>query len=458
MAKQGRRAAIDMTQGNAFSLILRFAVPLFIGNALQQLYNMVDSVVVGQFVGHTALAAVGISFPVIFMMASLFMGLGMGAMVMVSQYFGGGEHDNLRKTVDTVYTSLIVGSIPLSILGIALTGPLLRLLSVPEDMWGEAYIYLVIVMGGLIGSMGYNLNAGLLQGLGDSRTPLLFLAIACVLNIVLDLVFVLAFGWGAAGVAIATVAAQMFSWVFSIYYINKKYPELHIRPFAFKFSRHILWQIIRLGLPVGVQQALFSLAALFLTRLVNTFGSAYAAGWNAANKVDTFVFLPLQSITNALTTYVGQNIGAGKLERVKHGTRASLMMSLGFCVLGLVIIPLGPGIMRLFSPDAEVINSGMAFLVRILPFYWMLGINFSLNNTMRGAGEAMMPMVSAVVALWAARTPAAYLLAGAFGADQLNFSYAIGWALGLCITIPYYLSGRWKNKGITRAGSTAGGS
>lgn len=455
MEKKKQNASTDMTQGSAFRLILMFSLPMVAGNALQQLYNMVDSVVVGQFVGHTALAAVGISFPVIFMMASLFLGLGMGAMVMVSQYYGGGEAENLRRTVDTVYTALLVGGVPVTVLGILITKPVLGLLEVPADTWDEAYIYLVIVMAGLLGSLGYNLNAGLLQGLGDSRTPVIFLAIACLLNIVLDLFFVLVIPLGAAGVAIATIIAQAFSWIFGIFYINKKYPEIHIRPFSFRFDRRIFFQIVRLGIPAGIQQSLFSFAVLVMTRLVNGYGSAYAAGFSAANKLDTFAFLPIQSITNAVTTYTGQNIGAGKLDRVRHGTRASLLMCLAVAFAGLLIIPAGPYLMRLFSQDAAVIEGGMAFINRIMPFYWMLAFNFTLNNVMRGAGEAMIPMISAVVSMWLARVPAAWLLAMYTGRDNMHFSYAIGWVVGLCITIPYFLSGRWKNKAITRAGSNA---
>lgn len=450
-----RSSSMDMTQGSPFRLIMVFALPLIAGNALQQLYNMVDSMVVGKFVGYTALAAVGVAFPVIFMISSLFMGLGTGAMVLVSQYFGGGEGDNLRRTIDTMYTSLIVGAVPLSLVGILLTGPILDILKIPADARGEAWLYLVIVMGGLIGSLGYNLNAGILQGIGDSRTPLLFLAIACLLNIVLDLFLVLVIPLGVAGVAIATITAQIFSWVFGILYINKKYPALTIRPFVFKFDKRIFYQIIRLGLPTGVQMAMFSFAVLMMTRLVNSYGSTYAAGYSAANKLDTFAFLPIQSIATSITTFAGQNIGAGKLHRVKEGTRAALAMSIGFAILGLLVIPAGPTLMSMFSSDPLVVEAGMAFIVRIMPFYTLLAVMFVLNSTMRGAGEAMIPMVSAIISQWLARVPAGYLLAHFFGRDSMHFAYPCGWALGLLITVPYYLSGRWRTKAVTRAGSNA---
>lgn len=220
-AKTVKSNMTDMTQGSPARLILFFALPLLVGNMFQQLYNMVDSIVVGRFVGSTALAAVGTAFPVVFLLSSMFMGLGIGAMVMVSQFYGAGDAERLKATIDTIYTALIVGIVPLSIVGILVSRPIIALLAVPADTADQCWIYMVIVLGGLIGSLGYNANSGILQGLGDSKTPLLFLVIACIINIVLDLLFVVVFHWGVAGVAIATIIAQAFSWIFGIFYINK---------------------------------------------------------------------------------------------------------------------------------------------------------------------------------------------------------------------------------------------
>lgn len=453
MSKAARSPSLDMTSGSPFKLILTFSLPLIAGSALQQLYNMVDSMVVGKFVGNTALTAVGAAFPVIFMLSGFFMGLGSGAMIIISQYYGAGQHENLRKTVDTMYTGLIVGGIPFSIIGVLLTNPFLTMLNIPPDAREETFLYMVIVMGGLLGSLGYNCNAGILQGLGDSRTPLLFLAIACVLNIILDILLVVVVPLGVAGVAIATVVAQTFSWIFGILYINKKFPEIKIRPFNFKFDKRIFSQILRLGLPLGVQQSLFSLAAILMTRLVNSYGSAYAAGFNAANKLDTFAFLPIQGISTAATTYTGQNIGAGKTERVRGGIKASLGLCFLFCIIGLLVIPAGPFLMRLFTDDPLVVDAGMAFIYRIMPFYFLLAINFTINSVMRGAGESVIPLIGAMVNMWLARVPTAYLLAHFFGRDSMHFSYAIGWVFGLAISLPYFLTGKWKNKSITRAGN-----
>lgn len=309
----------NMTAGPPARLIFFFTLPLLAGNLFQQLYNMVDSVVVGRFVGPTALAAVGSAFPVVFLLSSLFLGLGQGAMVLVSQFYGASDEKRLKAAVDTIYTALIVGGIPLSILGCLCVGPITGMMAIAPDALAEFRIYLLIMLGGLVGSLGYNANSGILQGLGDSKTPVLFLVVACGINIALDLLFVVVFHWGVAGVAVATIIAQACSWVFGILFINRRHPTLHISPFCFRFDKAIFAQVIRIGVPIGIQQALFSLGAMLLVRLVNSFGSDFTAGYNAANKVDTIAFLPVQSFSMAVTTFVGQNMGAGKPERVRPG-------------------------------------------------------------------------------------------------------------------------------------------
>ena len=220
----------NMTAGPPARLIFFFTLPLLAGNLFQQLYNMVDSVVVGRFVGPTALAAVGSAFPVVFLLSSLFLGLGQGAMVLVSQFYGASDEKRLKAAVDTIYTALIVGGIPLSILGCLCVGPITGMMAIAPDALAEFRIYLLIMLGGLVGSLGYNANSGILQGLGDSTTPVLFLVVACGINIALDLLFVVVFHWGVAGVAVATIIAQACSWVFGILFINRRHPTLHISP------------------------------------------------------------------------------------------------------------------------------------------------------------------------------------------------------------------------------------
>ena len=297
--KQGVRGAIDMTRGSPTRLILRFSLPLLVGNIFQQLYNMVDSVVVGRFVGSSALTAVSTGFPIIYLLSSLFIGFSVGATIMIAQYIGAGDRAAVSRTVDTIYSALLLAILPLTILGVVVCAPLLTLIRVPAEAYDQARVYCMVVLAGIIGSLGYNLNAGILQGLGDSKTPLIFLAVACGINVVLDLLFVIAFHWDVFGVALATIIAQFSSWVFGIFFINWKYPFVHIRFFQMKLDRPLLGQVLRLGIPSAIQECQFSLGILTMQAIINGFGNAFAAGFGAANKIDTFAFMPIQSFSTA---------------------------------------------------------------------------------------------------------------------------------------------------------------
>lgn len=435
-----------MIEGNPFKLILAFAIPMLIGNVLQQLYNMVDSIVVGNYVGKIALAAVGTGFPIIFLMASLFIGIGIGATILISQYIGAGDMEGVKKTSQTIYTAMILGSIPISIIGIFFCEPILLLINTPADVMPMAKQYMVIIFAGMIGSFGYNINAGILQGFGDSKSSLLFLAIATLINIVLDLLFVVVFNWDVPGVAIATIAAQTFSWIFGIVYMKRKYEILNFSITKFYFNKEIFKKILKLGLPTGIQQALFSVGIMSLQSLVNSYGSDFMAGFNAANKIDTFAFMPIQSFANAVTTFTGQNIGAGRLDRVQQGTMAAIIMSLIICILALIIIPLGPSILKMFNSDPAVIDAGMIYLSNVMPLIIILSIVFTLNSVIRGAGESVIPMIGSLASIWLGRIPAAYYIAANIGKEYLFYSYGVGWILWLFISGPYYLSGKWKTK------------
>ncbi len=443
--------AIDMTQGSPLSLIVRFSLPLLVGNAFQQLYNMVDSWVVGKFVGTTALAAVGIGFPVIFLLSSLFIGLSIGASVVIAQFIGAGDRDAVRRSVDTAYGTVMVSIIPLTVFGLLVAGPVLRLIRVPENVYGEAHIYLLVVFAGIIGSLGYNINAGILQGLGDSKTPLIFLSIACVINIVLDLVFVLVCGWGVFGVAFATIIAQVCSWVFGVCYINRKYDFFHISPLKIAIEKPLFKKILRLGIPSGIQQCQLAVAVLVLQTLINGFGEEFAAGYSVANKIDTFAFLPVDSFCLAVTTYVGQNVGAGRLDRVQDGVRKAVVLCVVVCAaMSALVVPFSDFWISLFSPDPLVIAAGRAYLVRALSTMWLLAIMYPLNNALRGAGSVIAPMISNIIALWGARVPVAYFLAYTFGKENLYWAYPVGWAIGIAISGTVYLRGRWKERCMVR--------
>ncbi len=445
----------DMTRGTPWKLILLFALPLLLGNALQQFYNMADTIIVGNFGGATpeesalAMAGVGMAFPIFFMISSLFMGLGIGATIMISQFKGAGQHQSIQKTANNMYSLTIVAAIPLGVIGIFISEPLLRLINISPEIMPHAKIYLMAIMGGLIFTFGYNANAGILQGLGDGKTSLLFLAISAVANVVLDLIFVLAFNMGALGVGIATIMAQAISWLFGVYYINRKYPQYRIDIFKIRFDKSIVGRAVKLGLPAGVQQMLFSVGVLAMNSLINQYDPSFVAGFAAANKIDAFAFMPITSFANAATTFVGQNIGANRMDRVKVGVRSAIIISVLVSIgIAAVLYPLGPFFMSLFNQSPDVIASGCEYLHRILPFFWMLSITFILNGSLRGAGSSIVPMVSAIISLWLARVPAAYLLAELVGQNDIFWCFAIGWIPGILISGGYFLSGKWKNKSI----------
>lgn len=449
---KGISGMTDMTKGSPYRLLFMFSLPLLIGNIFQQLYNMVDSIVVGQFIGSKALAAVGTGFPVIFMLASLFMGVGMGATIMLSQYYGAKDYEKLQHTVSTIYTAMIIGSVPLTIIGILVLDPLLNIMHVPDDGTLEmTKIYMTIIFIGVLGTIGFNINAGILQGFGDSQTSLLFLLIASIINIVLDIVFTVVCHFGVAGVAVATVIAQVVSWFFGIYYINKHYEFIHISLLKFEFKKELFLTAVKLGIPSGIQQALFAIGIMVLQSLINSFGSSFMAGFNGANKIDTFAFMPIQSFSAAITTYTGQNVGAGNYQRVKEGLKAGIVLSISVCLgITIIIFPLSSLFMTMFGDDPDMIAAGVAYLHTVLPFYSLLALNFIFNSVMRGAGEMTVPLISTFVALWIGRLPVAHLLAYFAGPGYIFYSYGISWALGLIISIPYYKKGRWKEKGLVK--------
>ena len=437
----------NMTEGSPAGHLVAFSLPLLAGSFLQQFYNMVDSAVVGNFVGDSALAAVGIGWPVVFMFSSLFMGLSNGGTVVIAQFFGAGKPERVRSAIDTVYTAFLCGVIPLSLAAVALVGPLLRILRVDESALADARMYLLVVCAGLLGTIGYNLNSGILRGLGNSRTTLLFLSIATVMNIVLDLLFVAVFRWGVFGAAFATILAQASSWLFGLFYINRKYPDFAIRPFCFRFEAPLFREIMRIGLPSGLHMSLVALGSMAVMSKVNSFGEAYTAAYNVGSKIDSMAFLPIQSLASAAVAFVGQNVGAKRLDRVYQGVRVTLISAVSWAVLMLVLIPLGPTLIGFFSDTPEVIAAGTTYLKCIMPFYILFSVMFSLNNAMQGAGDSMFSMINAILSLILVRVPMVYLLANRFGPDYMYYGLGIGWCVGCLLSIVYFASGFWKRKG-----------
>ena len=436
-----------MTVGSPAGHIFYFALPLLLGSFLQQLYNMVDSWVVGNYAGDASLAAVGVGYPVIFMFTSLFMGLSGGGTVVIAQFYGAGNMGRVRDAVDTVYTAFMASAIPITLLALGLVKPVLLLMQVQADAWAESWLYLTVVSAGLVGAIGYNLNAGILGGLGNSRTTLLFLAISSVMNIVLDLVFVLGLGMGVLGVALGTIISQAFSWLFGLFYINRCYPAIAIRPFCRRFDRALFRQIMGIGLPAGIQMSLVALGAMVVMSKINSFGKEFAAAYNVGSKLDSLAFLPVQSLSNAVTAFVGQNTGAKRPDRVRRGIRMTVAASVVWSAVMLVLIPLSPTLVGFFSDTPAVIHSGTVYLRCIMPFYALFSVMFCLNNAMRGAGDSLFPMLDVIFSLILVRVPAVYWFADHYGPDYMYYGVGVGWCVGFTLSVVYYLSGRWKRKG-----------
>lgn len=445
---KGNRGLRDMTAGSPAGHIFLFALPLLLGSFLQQLYNMVDSWVVGNYVGDAALAAVGVGFPVMFMFISLFMGIAGGGTVVIAQYYGAGKLDRVQDAVDTIYTAFMTSVVPVTLLALLAVKPMLFLMRVDAAVYHDAWVYMVIVCAGIAGTIGYNLNAGILNGIGNSRATLLFLSVAAVLNIILDFVLVLYAGLGVAGVALGTVASQLVSWLLGLFYINRRYPQVAIHPFRFRLDKILLRQVLEVGLPTGLQLSLVSLGIMAVMSKVNTFGTAYTAAYNVGNKLDGVAFLPVQALTEAITAFVGQNTGAKKPERVRTGVRIAVTYTVVWCLMmTAALLPASEGLFHLFSPEPAVAEAGRHYMWAIMPPYVTFGVMYVLNGAMRGAGDSVVPMWATILSMIVLRVPAVYYLANHFGPEWMFQGFGIGWVGGFVFCAAYYLSGRWKRRG-----------
>jgi putative MATE family efflux protein len=444
----------NMTEGPAGKLILAFAVPMFIGNIFQQLYNMVDSIVVGRYVGPQALAAVGTSFPVIFLLISLAMGLTMGSGVIISQYFGAGQNEQVRKAASTAMIFQTVFGLAASVVGVFFSRPLLQLLRTPPDVIDASVTYMTIFFGGLIFMFTYNTLSSTLRALGDSRTPLYFLIIAAVINTVLDVIFVASFGWGVAGVAWATLIAQAISSILCLVYIRHRVPLLRFSRQEFVFDREMFRTMVRIGIPSALQQSVLSLGFMAMQGLINSFGSVTMAAYTAASRLDSFAMMPIQNFSMALSTFVGQNVGANRFDRVREGLRSTLAMTIGVClVASLLIYLIGPQLIQIFidAKETEVIARGVGYLRTVSLFYVIFSVMVVVNGVLRGAGDTVLTMVSSLVGL-GTRVGVAYWLASlpAMGYRGIWWAIGIGWTVGTIVPVVRYLTGGWKQKAVIR--------
>ncbi len=393
-----KKQSIDFINGSILKSIFLFSVPLLIGNLFQQLYNTVDSYVVGNYVGTQALAAVGASSPIINMLIGFFMGLATGAGVIIAQFYGAGDHERLKKSIHSSAALTLVMAIIFTVVGLIATKPLLIMIAVPEDVLAESITYLSIYFIGIIFVFIYNIGTGILRALGDSKRPLYFLILGCVINIILDFLFVKYFKMGVAGAGWATLIAQGVSAILVVYILMKEKGPKQLILKEIKFDMPILKKIIMLGLPTGIQQSIVSLSNVVVQSYINSFGSSVMAGYSASIRIDGFINLPLQSFSMAVTTFVGQNIGARKPERVKKGANVTLLMGVSVvAAMSVILYFFGESFIAFFNNEAEVVKAGRMMQLVFLPGYVIIAISQILSGVVRGAGKSTAPMLFSVL-------------------------------------------------------------
>lgn len=447
----------DMTVGKPLSNLASFSIPLLIGNFAQQMYNTVDSIVVGKYVGDNALAAVGASGPILNLLILLFVGISTGAGIMVAQYYGAKKQEELSKTIGSCMTLILVSSAIVMLVGPLIARPLITLLGTPDTVAGMAVDYLVIIFLGILGGGAYNIISGILRGMGDSFYPLVFLIVACLLNIALDLLFVCKFRMGVPGVAWATIIAQMVSGALCVIRLLRMKDTVRITKKALIPDRLLTAEIVRLGLPSGLTQAVFSMASIVVQRLTNSFGELIMAVSVVVMRVDGFAMLPNFTFGIALTTFVGQNVGAGRMDRVHEGVRSGLRAGLAIAAALVALILLGGRpLMGLFTETQAVVDTSMHMMKILSVGYIAMAITQSLSGVMRGAGDTVTPMWISLVTTVVIRMPLAYLIAYLTRSeaqpngtpDALFISLLVAWISGAVITSIFYKRGKWKKKSV----------
>lgn len=436
----------DMTVGKPAGLLLTFMLPMLLGNIFQQLYNMVDSMIVGKVVGANALAAVGATGSLNFLFFSLCGGMSNGIGVVISQHFGAGNHDYVKKAIaNAAYIMLVVGTI-MGGLGIILSRPVLIFLNTPDNILNDAVLYMRIMCAGVLAVALYNCISAILRAVGDSKTPLYFLIVASILNIFLDLLFVKWYGMGVAGAGIATIISQFLSGVGSIIFAFRKNPFFKIEKNFRKPDTDIIWQCTRMGVPLAFQTSLIAVSCVALQSVVNTFGSVVVAAFTATSRIEQLVQQPYNSLGMAMSTYTGQNIGADKIDRVRQGYRKGLLI---MAVFSLVMIPLfqlgGEFIMKLFVSEEEVISFGAHALKITSWFYLFLGSIYVTRGLLNGAGDAVFAFANGIVEMLGRICLARPLtLIPKVGVWGVWLATALTWMVTGIFNMSRYLQGKWK--------------
>ena len=439
-----------MTSGSIVKQIVLFSLPLMLGNIFQMLYNTVDVFVVGNFVGKEALAAVGSTTMIVNMLVFFFNGFSVGAGVVIAHFFGARENEKLHDAVETTMAMALFFCVLFTIIGVLGVKPMLRFMATPDDVFADATTYLTIYFAGIAGLLIYNIGSGILRAVGDTTRPLMFLMLTSLLNIVLDLTFVIVFRLGIAGVAYATILSQFISAILTLILLTRSREVYRLDWRDLHVDRGLLGQIFRIALPTGIQSVITAFSNVFVQSYVNSFGSSVMAGWSCYNKLDQFILLPMQSMSMAATTFVSQNIGAGQRKRADRGTVTTVLMTVGVtAVIALFLFVFAEPAVGLFSKDSSVIESGALFLHTNVFFLLANCVNHTLAGALRGREDSRGPMIIMLIGFVAIRQTYLFLATRFFANTPrvVGFGYPVGWVSCCIIMTSYYF---WKSRSFAK--------
>lgn len=445
ISSQQDKSLVVLTEGPIWKRIIAFAFPMFLGNLFQQLYNTADSLIVGNFLGEKALAAVSSSGSLIFLLVGFFNGIAMGAGVIIARYYGAKQKENLQKAIHTLVAFGLVSGLLLMLLGLTLTPHILRLMGTPTDVLPNSITYFRIYFSGSVGFVMYNVFMGILQSVGDSRHPLQYLIISSFINVVLDLVFIAGFQLGVGSAAAATVISQFISALLSFFLLLRSPGEYRLYIKKVRFNPYMLKQIITYGLPAGIQNSIISIANVVVQSNINSFGSAAMAGCGAYSKIEGFGFLPITCFAQSLTTFIGQNLGANKHDRVQKGARFGILCSILTAELvGICIYLFAPFLISLFADTPQVIDFGVLQARTVTLFYFLLALSHCMAGIFRGAGKSIVPMVVMMICWCIIRiTYITSIMHFVPVITAVFWAYPLTWSLSSIVFLIYYFKADW---------------
>lgn len=442
----------DLTEGKPESVLWRFSIPMFISVIFQQLYNIADSVIAGKFAGENALAAVGASYPITMIFMAIAVGSNIGCSVIISQLFGAKQYKKMKTAVSTTLIASLVIAIVLTVLGLLGSKFLMSMINTPQNVFRDGALYLKIYIGGFTFLFLYNIATGIFNSLGDSKTPLYFLIGSSLGNVFLDWLFVAIYHWDVAGVAWATFIAQGASCLLALITLRKRLKHIETERHVDYFSWEMLVKISYIAIPSILQQSFISIGNIFIQWLINGYGSSVIAGYSAAIKLNTFTITSLTTLANGLSSFSAQNIGAGKIERVKSGFKAGITLALSVAIpFFLIYFGFSKQMMYLFMNDessVEAMHAGVSFLKIVTPFYMIISIKLMADGVLRGAG-AMKAFMTATFVDLILRVILAFILVRPFGVVGIWMSWPIGWTVAMVLSLTFYLKGVWQKKTIS---------